>query len=207
MSAVKRDLSVRRAGRSSRMPVARLLPLLAPARALRVRDAGCSGAKQLACLLGLAAAGMVPATAQAEPLNVSVQVPLDCAFETGSSGALSSGLIDFGTTGAAAGQRITAVGTVYVRCNLLTATPYVRLDYGQNANGNQRRLIGPSGFLVPYELHMGSAAAALWDDQPHSIGYGASLSQAVPIYGIITALPSGLPDGGYTDLVHLQLDY
>ncbi|GHC97074.1 spore coat protein U domain-containing protein [Novosphingobium pokkalii] len=184
-----------------------MLPLLALAYFLRVRDTDGCGAQRLARLLGLAVAGMVPATVQAEPLNVSVQVPLDCAFETGSGGALSSGLIDFGTTGAAAGQRITAVGTVYVRCNLLSATPYVRLDYGQNANGSQRRLVGPSGFLVPYELRMGSAAAALWDDQPHSIGYGASLSQAVPIYGVITALPSGLPDGGYTDLVHLQLDY
>ncbi|NMN03848.1 spore coat protein U-like protein [Novosphingobium sp. SG919] len=148
-----------------------------------------------------------PGSLRAEPLNVSVQVPLDCEFDSGASGGVTSGLIDFGTTGAVAGQRVTAIGTVYVRCNLLTATPYVRLDYGQNASGTQRRLIGPSGFLVPYELRMGSAAAALWDDQPHSIGYGTTFSQALPIYGVIASLPAGLPDGGYTDLVHLQLDY
>lgn len=144
---------------------------------------------------------LFPGRALAGALAVSGTVELACEIGGSPGSALPAGTVDLGRTISQPGVRIDVEGSLTIRCNTAGATAYVALDYGQHASGSQRQMSGPAGFLVPYELRMGTATAPIWDDQPHPIAVPDVGVQQVPVYALMRSLPDAAPDGLFTDVI------
>jgi len=154
--------------------------------------------------------GLLSAPALGGPvalLNISANIAATCDIGGSPSGALASGLIDFGSHTREDAPQIAVTGDLPIRCNSAGTALTISFDDGENATGSQRYMRGPGGVRVPYELRQGSASAPLWDDQPHSIATITDETQQISIYGRIVSMPAETPDGSYSDLVRIRIDY
>ncbi len=150
-------------------------------------------------------------TVPTAPLQVTASVDPVCDIGGAPDGNLPSGQGDFGRHSALGVEFdrdiiLTMIVDLSIRCTK-GVTPTIAFDYGQNANGSQRRMRGPHSALIPYELRRGLATAPLWDDRPWPVTIAAGQEQRLPVYGTVTSLQPNLPDGIYTDQVQVTLSY
>jgi spore coat protein U-like protein len=156
------------------------------------------------CWAAQAAAG----TAVFPGFQVSAIVQTSCDIGGSATGDLSSGKIDFGRqVSGDAGTQIVS-GRVPVLCTGSTTSPSISFDYGSHASGSQRNLSGPSGALVPYTLLRGSDPGSQpWGDQSFPLALSSDGRGELVVYGRIPAMPLQTPDGLYSDVVTVRLDY
>jgi spore coat protein U-like protein len=156
------------------------------------------------CWTAQAAAG----TAISPGFQVSAIVQTSCDIGGSATGDLSSGKIDFGRH--VSGDPWTQIvsGSIPVLCTGSTTSPSISFDNGSHGSGDQRNLIGPSGALVPYVLLRGSDPGAQpWGDQSYPLVLDNDGRAELVVYGRISAMPLQAPDGLYSDVVTVRLDY
>ncbi len=158
----------------------------------------------------LAALVGAPATAstiiQAVPVKAIVRS--SCLIGSGVHDSANQGTLDFGRSPFGRSEDITTAADIDIICNNMNETLIVRLNAGQNAVGTQRNLKGPNGALITYQLLQGPGAGAPpWDGNGRPISISGNGTHPIPIWGRITGVPSGAPDGDYTDIVEIQLEY
>ncbi|MCI2809590.1 Csu type fimbrial protein [Eoetvoesiella caeni] len=130
-------------------------------------------------------------------------VKSDCRIDSAST-------MDFGTVFQTLSQNIDSAATITVTCNGgMGANGYkVGLGNGTNASGTQRRMKGPGGGYVNYELYRDAQRSSRWgNDYNTSLpGVGNGLPQALTVYGRVP--PQSAPGIGlFTDTVVITISY
>ncbi len=121
--------------------------------------------------------------------------------------ALSTSTLGFGTYSPSTNLDSSAVITV----NCSSGSAYsVSVDGGQNLSGGFRRLAGPGGSFLNYQLFKDAARTSAWGD---GTGLGAKLdgtgngsNQSLPVYGRIPA-SQNVRAGSYSDVVQVTVEY
>lgn len=118
--------------------------------------------------------------------------------------------LDFGST-SSLGSPVDGSSTITLSCPGNTAWK-LGLGNGQNALGTQRRMAGPGGSYVNYELYRDSGRTQRWGNDTTggtdtvNGPSGGSGTVAIPVYGRVPA--QGLPAAGsYTDKITVTLTY
>ncbi|HEX8525937.1 Csu type fimbrial protein [Allosphingosinicella sp.] len=119
----------------------------------------------------------------------------------------SAGTLGFGNYSTASA----AVSSASVSVNCSNGASYqVSLGGGQNLNGTSRRMVGPSGAFLSYQLFSNSGRTIAWGDGTalgaKVNGTGNGLSQGLTVYGRIPAGQSPNP-GSYSDTVVVTVEY
>lgn len=102
-------------------------------------------------------------------------------------------------------------GVVNVLCTPGTSVN-VFLDLGSNASGSTRRMLGPSGNLLNYEIYRDTNHTSIWGSTVPTSNSGAAASISTPInngftaFGLVTAGQDVLP-GNYGDTVLVTVNY
>lgn len=163
---------------------------------------------------GLALWALAACQAHAESTDhtmpVSAAVPRYCDVGADASGTVTDGLLDFGRHFSMTGGSLRAQTAMRLRCNDPTMSPAVSFDTGAHAasGSDQRRLAGPNGSLLAYQLLRGPAIdAPAWDEQPYSVALAPDGTGTFPVFGYIPSFPDTLSDGQYTDTVVIRVDY
>ncbi len=121
--------------------------------------------------------------------------------------SLSASTLGFGNYNSSASLDGSAIITV----NCSSGSAYsVSLNGGQNLSGGSRRLAGPGGSFLNYQLFKDAARASAWGD---GTGLGAKLdgtgngsNQSLPVYGRVPAHQNVRP-GSYSDVVQVTVEY
>ena len=168
-------------------------------------------------MYGRVLAGQTPVYASnyADTLTVSLKqgggtLASTTAPITGSVAAIctvSAGSLGFGTYSPASASLATA--TVTVNCSN-GASYQVGLGGGSYASGGTRRMAGPGGSYLGYELFSNSGRTTAWGDGTalggKVSGTGSGANQGLIVYGRIPAAQSPAP-GSYSDSVIVTVDY
>lgn len=115
--------------------------------------------------------------------------------------------LDFGATTGLPGNR-DQTSTINLQCPLNTNWR-VGLDNGSNASGNVRRMAGPSGSFLTYELYRNSSRNQRWGNtlgSDTSGGTGTNASQSLTVYGRVPAQATPVR-GSFSDTVTITLTY
>ncbi len=121
--------------------------------------------------------------------------------------ALSASTLGFGSYTPSTSLDSSAVITV----NCSSGSAYrVSVDGGQNLSGGSRRLAGPGGSFLNYQLFKDAARTSAWGD---GTGLGAKLdgtgngsNQSLPVYGRIPG-SQNVRAGSYSDAVQVTVEY
>ncbi|HYP69685.1 MAG TPA: spore coat U domain-containing protein, partial [Variovorax sp.] len=100
-----------------------------------------------------------------------------------------------------------STSTITLNCPPNTAW-WMGLNNGLHASGTQRRMIGPTGDLVSYELYRDNARAQRWGSTQGTdtvSGSGGSTA-SVTVYGRVPA-QTGVTPGTYSDTITVTLTY
>lgn len=115
--------------------------------------------------------------------------------------------LDFGAVAALTGNR-DQTSTIQLQCPAGTAWR-VGLDNGLHAVGDTRRMAGPGGNHLAYELYRDPQRTQRWGNTPGadtSDGTGDDGSQSLTVHGRVPAQPSPVP-GSYSDTVTVTLTF
>ena len=116
--------------------------------------------------------------------------------------------LDFGAVTALTGNR-DQTSTIQLHCP--TGTPWrVGLDDGSHALGTTRRMAGPNGHHLRYELYRDPQRSQRWGGKAiasdNSLGTGTNATQSLTVYGRVPAQPTPVP-GSYSDTVTITLTF
>ena len=119
---------------------------------------------------------------------------------------ISAGTLGFGTY---SGTAANATATVSVNCT--GTAPYsVAMGGGNNLSGSLRRMAGPGGSYLNYQLYSDSARVTPWGDDSalgaRKAGTGSGSAQSLTVYGRIPAGQYPGP-GSYSDSVLVTVEY
>ena len=114
--------------------------------------------------------------------------------------------LDFGAVSSLPGNR-DQISTIQLRCP--AGTPWrVGLDNGSNAAGNTRRMAGPNGNYLRYELYRDAQRTQRWGGKAiatdNSIGAGTNAMQSLTVHGRVPAQATPAA-GSYSDTVTITL--
>lgn len=116
--------------------------------------------------------------------------------------------LNFGSVGSLSAEK-PGTSTITVRCPAGTSW-WLGLDNGANASGSTRRMAGPGGRFVTYELYKDSDHKERWgnvgDDRAKGAGAGEASPKSLTVYGLVPAQASA-PAGNYSDTVIVTLTY
>lgn len=116
--------------------------------------------------------------------------------------------LDFGNTPSLASPR-TAASAIVIRCPLQVAWS-LTLDDGVNSAVSNRRMKGPLGHLIEYDLFQDPTHMQRWGSTGASgvtgVGAGESNPQSVAVYGLAPRQATPRP-GVYSDTVRATLTY
>jgi spore coat protein U-like protein len=157
------------------------------------------------------AATPIPTTASFA-VNATVQAGCLVVGNPSQASGVNFGMLDFGTHSAvASGTQSAALSAnggnmAQVQCTPGAAVT-VTLDGGLHALGSQRRLKMGSSYYLPYALYISSSMSTAF--QP---GVGVSVdtsagAMVLPVYGVATPPPTGLPGGQYSDTVQVVFSW
>ncbi|QWT19905.1 spore coat U domain-containing protein [Bacillus sp. NP157] len=148
------------------------------------------------------AGGTVAATTVAGPsITVTASVAPKCTLATATD-------LNFGSVNGL--LRTATDQTSLVRATCTNRAAYqVGLDNGQNATGTTRRMIGPGGKYVTYELYRDSQRTLRWGtalntDTATASGNGSQ--QTLTVYGRLPAQAAATA-GAYSDVVTITITY
>lgn len=120
---------------------------------------------------------------------------------------VTAGALGFGTYAPSTATLSTA--SVSVNCSN-GASYQVGLGAGQNVSGTTRRMAGPGGTSLSYELFSDAARTVRWGDGSalgaRVGGTGNGAAQGLTVYGRIPAAQSPTP-GSYSDSVVVTVEY
>ncbi|HWT13601.1 MAG TPA: spore coat U domain-containing protein [Allosphingosinicella sp.] len=121
--------------------------------------------------------------------------------------SVSAGTLAFGTYVSSAAR----LGTATVTVNCSNGAPYqVSLAAGQNPSGTTRRMAGPGGSYLSYQLYSNSGRTLAWGDGTalgaRVNGTGSGGAQSRTVYGRIPAGQSANA-GSYSDSVIVTVEY
>ncbi|GHC97105.1 Csu type fimbrial protein [Novosphingobium pokkalii] len=185
---------------------------------------GVVGAAMMATAMPAMAAPPSPANGTSSgTLDVKLTIAPGCYLVSSGAGttggAIANAMMDFGTvssgsTGSVDGQALSASGSgslVQVSCSssyVGANAPSLDIGAGQNASGTQRRLLGPAGTTVNYNIYQDAGRNVAWlPGSPVDLVIPtANTPTQVGIYGRVPSVAS-LADGTYTDTVTLTLTY
>lgn len=138
-------------------------------------------------------------TASTNYTEVRAQFANSCYISTATD-------LDFGTVSSVASGNRDQGSAISLHCPAGTAWR-VGLDYGANAQGSQRRMAGPGGY-IGYQLYQDSGRSQPWGPTSASdqTGTGNNTTQTLPVYGRVPAQPT-VPPGTYSDTVTVTLTY
>jgi len=159
-----------------------------------------------ACLaLALTAVAFQPTeiVAQTETgqLTVSATVLSGCT--------LTGGVLDFGNYISGQENALDAAGRIdFVNCS---GTLTFELDGGANGTINDRKMRGPDGNTLDYQIYSNPSRTTIWGTGGNGFefplqGDGTPSTAFVPVHGRI---PGGqaVPGGNYTDIVNITLTF
>lgn len=168
----------------------------------------------LACLtlmMSITATPLFAGTVQGN-LNVSLTIGNGCELTGGDyTGAVNqfgnlsfgqysslSNIIDSQSTGASTGnmQMVCTTGTAYT----------VSLDNGLHASGAQRRMIGPAGAFINYNLFQDAPRATAWAAGTPLAATGAGTPVDLIVYGRVPAQTTPAA-GAYADTVTMTVTW
>jgi spore coat protein U-like protein len=136
---------------------------------------------------------------------ISAQASNDCRL-------ISSSNMDFGTVYQTLTQDVDATAAIVVTCNGGQSGNgyHVLLGDGLNpaSTGGQRRMQGPNGSLLDYELYKDAARTTRWGNTNYQgvAGTGTGQPQTLTVYGRVP--PQPVPAAGkYTDTVVITVSY
>ena len=115
--------------------------------------------------------------------------------------------MDFGAVTSVTGNR-DQTSTIQLQCPVATGWRVGRND-GSHADGNVRRMAGPQGRYLHYELYRDPQRTMRWGNSPGtdtSDGTGTDATQTLTVYGRVPAQPTPVP-GNYADTVTITLTY
>ena len=166
-----------------------------------MRRAICSIALGVLCV---ACAAVSHAAQVTQPMNVSLTIGTP-------GGAVSLVVGSLVLAGPASGP---AYGTTTVDVNATSGLSYsISLDPGlhMGAGGTtSRNLVAATG-VIPYSLFRDPSLAQLWGDGsvlgPPVNGVGTGSSQSYTVVGTTSTLPSPPPNGVYTDVVTVSVNF
>ncbi|HEX9932555.1 MAG TPA: spore coat U domain-containing protein [Allosphingosinicella sp.] len=129
---------------------------------------------------------------------------------TGSVAAIcsvSAGTLGFG---AYSGAVVNATGAISVNCSN-GAAYQVAMSGGANHDGASRRMAGPAGGRLAYQLYRDSGRSLAWGDDSAQLGArlggtGSGAAQSLSVYGRIPAGQTPAA-GSYTDSVVVTIEY
>lgn len=158
--------------------------------------------------------------------NPSAPTPAQCLSGSGASGSGTVGFhtqvsatfantcrittatdLDFGAVGVLAGNR-DQTSTIQLQCPNGAAWR-VGLNNGSHANGSTRRMAGPGGSYLRYELYRDAGRNQRWGNTANVDtvnGSGTNASQSLTVHGRVPAQASPVP-GTYSDTVTVTLTY
>ena len=115
--------------------------------------------------------------------------------------------LDFGQVETLGGD-LDGVSQISFECPVGTAWR-VGLDAGRHADSETRRMSGPGGALIEYELYRDSARSQRWGNTPDldvSTGTGTGSGQSLSVYGRVPAqrVPAA---GNYSDTINITLTF
>lgn len=120
--------------------------------------------------------------------------------------SLAASALPFGTY---ANAQLDASTSITVNCSS-TAAYSVALDSGLNDDGSSRRMAGPGGKYLSYQLYSNSGRTSLWGDGVSYgntvAGVGTGSNQTLTVYGRVPASQLVTP-GSYSDTVVVTLIY
>lgn len=149
------------------------------------------------CLSGTGASGSGTASFYTQ---VSATFANTCRITTATD-------LDFGAVGALAGNR-DQTSTIQLQCPNGAAWR-VGLNNGNHANGSTRRMAGPGGSYLRYELYRDAGRNQRWGNTANVDtvnGSGTNASQSLTVHGRVPAQASPVP-GTYSDTVTVTLTY
>lgn len=116
--------------------------------------------------------------------------------------------LDFGAVTALAGNR-DQTSTIQLHCP--AGTPWrVGLDDGSHPVGTTRRMAGPNGSYLRYELYRDPQRTQRWGGKTiasdNSVGTGTNAAQSLTVYGRVPAQPTPSA-GSYADTVTITLTF
>jgi spore coat protein U-like protein len=121
--------------------------------------------------------------------------------------SVSAGSLGFGTYSAAAAT----LGVASISVNCSNGGAYqVSLESGQYSTGSTRRMAGPGGNFLNYELYSNSGRSIAWGNGTafggQVSGTGSGSAQSLVVYGRIPASQLSTP-GSYSDSVIVTVEY
>lgn len=139
-------------------------------------------------------------------MSVSAQVPSGCTI-----GILQPNDLDFGDTGSLA-TAINGQTSISLNCPANT-TWRLGLNNGNHALSGQRRMAGPAGNFVGYELYRDAGRTQRWGNDlagGSDVASGSGPSQSnplvLPVYGQVPA-QAPVAAGTYSDTITITLEY
>jgi spore coat protein U-like protein len=139
-------------------------------------------------------------------INVSGTVPSGCDINIAGASDL-----DFGEAGGL-NTDIDGESSIVLNCPANT-TWRLGLSDGSHGAAGQRRMAGPSGNFVEYELYRDSGRTQRWGDDlaggtdvVSGSGVGQTSPTVIPVYGRVPSQPVGAA-GSYSDTVTVTLEY
>ncbi|MXO89817.1 Csu type fimbrial protein [Pontixanthobacter aquaemixtae] len=101
-----------------------------------------------------------------------------------------------------------ATATIHLRCTQRTFFT-VTIDYGQNANGTQRRMISGDGDLLAYDVYRNAARTRPWGLGNRGVRFYASgaAEGTFNVYGRIPNVSTFNAAGSYRDTLTVQIEF
>lgn len=144
--------------------------------------------------------GMTTVTA----FSTSATVANSCVVSIGTTA------LDFGSTAPLPAGAVDASSTITLSCPP-NVSWQLGLDNGQNALGTQRRMAGPGGDHVAYELYRDSARTQRWGNTLGVDTYPKPTAQTNPlsltVHGRVQAGQTDVTPGNYQDTLTVTLTY
>ncbi len=146
-------------------------------------------------------AGTSPGRAATATASLAVQVEVLAGCE------ISGATLDFGNYQSGQTTDLVSNTTLALR-NCTVDTVVVELDGGQTGDTRARRLTGPGGATLSYQLYKGPSLGNMFGDNGagRTIDMTNRTSLNVPVHGRIRGGQS-VPPGTYTDTINVTLTF
>lgn len=160
-------------------------------------------------LISMFAATGIAASAMASNITTNMAVT---ANVSDSCSTVTANTISFGAYNPLSKAAVDKNGNIGVTCT--NGTPFtvdLNAGSGKNASYAERKLTGPKGAVINYNLYSDSSHSTVWGDGKgksgvvNGTGTGSVVNETV--YGQIPAGQSGAVAGDYTDTVTVAVNY
>ena len=136
----------------------------------------------------------------------TIQIQTQATTSNSCAVSVSAADMDFGST-SSLGTARDSTSTITLNCPPNTSW-WLGLNNGLNSSGTQRRMAGPAGDLVRYELYSDLARSMRWGSTQgtDTVSGSGGNPASVTVYGRVPA-QAGVTPGTYSDTITVTLTY